>query len=365
MRFRFELATKEDDAALRHLAGVTPVPGQMTVAYEREPDYFRGCLAHGPFCQVIVAREESRGEIAGMAIRAVRNYWRDGEEVPVGYLGQLRVSPHHRGKWLVPAGFRFLRELVRDGRAASHFTTLIDGNAEAEALLVEKPRGSIPRYRPATGILSFVLPVPRRASRTASHVIRLDGESTGEALEFWKRQSHATRMFPVVDPADFESSGFPDLEQRDVYLCTRGSRIEATLGVWDTSRFKQPVVRSYSRGLAFTRPIVNLAASIRGWPRLPAVGEGMRFGFGVLLSAESGAQKGFADLVRAALSRAQERSLDFLVIGVEERDEVAASLGRFPHFLYRSHMFTVSWDGQDPLSEDLLGRRVHIEPGTL
>jgi hypothetical protein len=285
--------------------------------------------------------------------------------VPVGYLGQLRVSPHHRGKWLVPAGFRFLRELLRDERATSHFTTLIDGNVEAEALLVAKARGSMPRYRPVTGILSFVLPVPRRAGKTAPRVIRLDGESMGGALEFWKRQSHATRMFPVVDPADFESSGFPDLEQRDVFLWARGSRIEATLGIWDTSRFKQPVVRSYSRGLAFIRPIVNLAASIRGWPRLPAVGEAMRFGFGVLLSAESGARKDVADLVRAALCRAQERSLDFLVLGVEERDEVALTLKRFPHFLYRSHMFTVSWDGHDPLGEDLRCQRVHIEPGTL
>jgi len=68
----------------------------VAVAYEREPSYFAGCACHGPFAQVLVAREEASGAVAGLSVRAVRDLWVRGEAEPVGYLGQLRVAAPYR-----------------------------------------------------------------------------------------------------------------------------------------------------------------------------------------------------------------------------------------------------------------------------
>ncbi len=48
MEFSFELARPADDLALRKLLAETPMPGRITVSFERQPNYFMGCSIMGP-----------------------------------------------------------------------------------------------------------------------------------------------------------------------------------------------------------------------------------------------------------------------------------------------------------------------------
>src|SRR5438105_3231848 len=92
--FTIELAAQADDAALRHLLATNAVPGNVTVTFEREPNYFHGCDTLGDAWQVLVARAAQHGqrEAVGVACRAVRKVFVNGSETRVGYLGQLRVG---------------------------------------------------------------------------------------------------------------------------------------------------------------------------------------------------------------------------------------------------------------------------------
>src|SRR6516162_6075648 len=89
-----------DDAAIRLLMRRQPMPGRVTVTFEREPNFFPGCAVTGEDCQVLVARSD-RGEIVGVACRSERNVFVNGQERRLGYLGQLRVDQRFRGRWLV------------------------------------------------------------------------------------------------------------------------------------------------------------------------------------------------------------------------------------------------------------------------
>lgn len=62
----FDLATEADDPALRHLLATNPLPGSVTVTYEREPNYFLGCPVMGHFYQVPVARCRTSGNWPGL-----------------------------------------------------------------------------------------------------------------------------------------------------------------------------------------------------------------------------------------------------------------------------------------------------------
>ncbi|HXV42038.1 MAG TPA: hypothetical protein VEC96_03165, partial [Anaerolineae bacterium] len=147
MEFVFDLATPADEPAIRRLLASNPVPGRVTVTYEREPDYFLGCGTMGRFCQVLVARHQATGEVAAVASRSTRPLFVNGQVEEVGYIGQLRVDERFRGRWLVSAGFRFFHQLHADGRVAGYLTTIIEGNTEAQGILVDRARRHFPVYR--------------------------------------------------------------------------------------------------------------------------------------------------------------------------------------------------------------------------
>jgi len=61
--FAIELATQGDDEELRALLRRSPVPGPISVSFEREPSFFDSCRVRGDFFKlesdVIVARTKS------------------------------------------------------------------------------------------------------------------------------------------------------------------------------------------------------------------------------------------------------------------------------------------------------------------
>ena len=66
-----KLATPADEVDLRRLLRENPMPGTISVTFEREPDYFIGAWVEGPFQQTILGRNlvknEDRGDLLGLA----------------------------------------------------------------------------------------------------------------------------------------------------------------------------------------------------------------------------------------------------------------------------------------------------------
>ena len=87
----FDLATRADDAGIRHLLATNPLPGRIRVRFEREPSYFDGC---DDGTQVLVARDGAR--VVGVACRSIRKLYINGVVEDIGYLGQLRVDGSSR-----------------------------------------------------------------------------------------------------------------------------------------------------------------------------------------------------------------------------------------------------------------------------
>src|SRR5437764_7814135 len=195
----FDLATPADDPAIRRLLATNPVPGNVTVTYEREPDYFLGCATMGRTCQVIVGRSRPDGELAGIACRAIRPCFVNGREEEIGYLSQLRVDRRFRGRWLVSRGFHFLRQLHADGRAAGYLATITEGNREAAGILVERPRRHFPVFRPVDRLHTLALVVRRRRAPGPSRwdICRGSTDELSAIVAFLRRHGAARQFFPA------------------------------------------------------------------------------------------------------------------------------------------------------------------------
>jgi len=107
--FAFSVAGPSDEPEIRRLVASTPMPGSITVRFEREPDYFLGCSVMGDVCEVLIARHGPDGELAGIVCRSERTLLVNGEERRVGSIGQVRVAARFQGRWLLHRGLPLLR----------------------------------------------------------------------------------------------------------------------------------------------------------------------------------------------------------------------------------------------------------------
>ena len=361
------LATRDDDAGIRALLAESAMPGRIRIRLEREPDYFAGCATMGRFTQVLVARD--REAIVGVACRAVRTMFVNGAREEIGYLSQLRVHPRYRGRALVRRGFHKLRELHDDARTRSYITTIVDGNAEAEGVLVKHPRGAMPRYRFLEKLITLALSVKRSAAvsaadATASRAVApAPRDATGpnskdhvEALEFLERHGSRRNFFPAWND-DFDPRNFVAVHRKGV--------LAGVAGLWDQSACKQTVIDGYDGLLSTARPLYNLAARFTGKALLPRAGSALQLAYGSFFCVADEDPGVARDLIEALLHAASARGVQYLLLGFAESDPNLAVARAFRHVAYPSSIYTVAWDDRDDLHDRLDSRPRYLELATL
>lgn len=368
MPYQFQLARPADDPALRQILQRNPVPGQMALTYEREPDYFRGCSVMGHTCQTLIARHQPSGQAVGLATRSVRQLFVNGAPQDVGYIGQLRVDSAHRGRWLLPQGFRLFHELHQDRATRGYLTTIIDGNREAEALLVTKARRHYPAYRPLTRLytLALILRQARPPRPTAGVELRNGAAVDLPQLIAFLRQTGARRQFfPALNEADFHSPATRDFRLEDFLIACQGGQIVGALGLWDQSAYKQTVVQAYSPGLARLKPLYNLAARLLRAQPLTRLGQPIRFAYAAFACVQNDDPAVFQALLAAVCHRAASRGFAFLMLGLCAGDPLLPLARRRLHIPYTSTLYTVCWAEDESWRQALDARPPHVEISSL
>src|SRR5688572_14737561 len=162
-----DLAGPADDVGIRGLVRRQTLPGRISLALPRDPDFTLGCAVTGSEPRIVVARAAADGAIVGVACRSVRDVFVNGRRQRIGYLGQLRIDERFRGRWLVSRGFSVLARVHRDDPLPGYLVSIVDGNSQATGVLVARRRRCFPVFREAARYQTLALPV-RRARSTAS-----------------------------------------------------------------------------------------------------------------------------------------------------------------------------------------------------
>lgn len=367
--FAFSIATAADDGDILTLLRDNPVPGNITIAFERKPSYFLGCEVMGDFHQTVIARHRQSGMLAGLGCRAIRSMFINGQPTDVGYLGQLRADRRFQARGLVTAGFRFFRELDEDQRTTGYITTIIEGNRVADAVLVRRKSASLPLYREIDRLHTLALPA--RAYKTH----RSDGvdicpatdRDRHDLITFFHCHGAKKQFFPLLRAEDLQpgSARTRDLRIGDFLLARQGGRICGVMGLWDQSAYKQPVVRGYAGLLHRGRPLYNMLARFRGEKPLPPPGTALSLAYAAFTCIADNAPEVFDQLLRRLCTVAAERGHDRVLLGLTERDPLLAVARRYPHVPYASRLYTACWKERS-LFHDELDRRInHVELATI
>ncbi|MBI2932012.1 MAG: hypothetical protein HYY16_10215 [Planctomycetes bacterium] len=355
-----------DDADLRRLLRETPMQGDVSLSFEREPDFFAGCSIEGDLSQTFIMRERASGALVGMAARSAFEAYLNGAPSRVGYLSRLRVAPPFRGRrsvWM--EGARRILPMIRDEAVRIHITTIVADNLPARRLL-EAGLPGMPKYRPVDRFYTYLLPPGGvRGRRPAGVTLERGGpHRLGEIVSCLQRNGARFQFAPRWTAEDLVSpQRCRGLAPEDFHVAVREGHVVGCLAVWNQESFKQVVVRGYARHWMWKRRLLKILGTLVPLPRLPDVGVAMRLGWisHVAVDGDDPA------VLRALLAQAGGRAYDARVIGFSERHPLRDALRGNPLVPgYESILYTV-----DPAPvgttgvPQLDGRPSHVEVALL
>jgi len=361
----FETATEEDDAAIRRLLRRTPMPGDVTIGYEREPTFFRSLAPMGEQTQVVVGRPAAAPErVVALGCRTLQRAFVDGEARRVEYLSQMRVDPDYRGRGLVEQGFRQIRAWHEEDPVPYSYATITDENPAARARLVDRPEGAIPLFRPLANMHTLALVLRRRRlyrpSTPAGISVDRDPSDLGAVAAFLREAGRNRPFFPMYRASDFGTDATLGFDPENLYVARQNGQVVGTLGLWDVSGHKQTVVRGYRGVLRWARPLLNVGLRLAGARPLPAPGEPLHSLYASMVCAAPGHAEAYAALLEAAYRRAAATEAAFLLVGGAAGDPLLDVARTYAHIPYRSALYTVHWsdvqrqpvlDGRPPAVE--------------
>jgi hypothetical protein len=353
MASTLRLATPADDAALRQLLRDNPMPGSISLSYEREPSYFIAAGVDGTLSQTILSLDTETGRLRGMCPRVIRSMYLNGQAQQVGYMSHLRAdSGQEWGLSLarpLARSFAKFRELHADGRAPFYLMSVIADNRPARRLLASGLPG-MPQAHEYARMVTYAIS-PRRAKSeialprgwilqrgTPDHIIEIiaclqRNGAPHQFSPFWSGESLFTR------------AQTPNLRPEDFLLAVRGSRVCGCLAVWDQTPFKQTVVRGYRGSIARWRPLINLLARLVDVPRLPAVNAPLPYAYASHLAIDGDDPHIFSVLLRAAYNETHKRGFNYFMLGLSELHPLHPVLTKsYWHIAYPSQIYLMAWD---------------------
>ena len=369
-RYQFELATDADDAELRNILATTPMPGKISVTFQREPSYFAAAAVDGTFRQVVICRDRDTKRILGLGSRSVREVYVNDRPTPIGYLSMLRALPQYRNMGLVARGYKYLRDLHSDGRAELYLTTIAEGNDRAISILTSG-RAGLPTYHMAGKYYTVAIPILKRLRQqpagTSVNVRPATKADLDALLTFLERVGPARQFFPRYQSSDFFNSEgtFKDLNPSDLLLAFQKGKLVGTLGGWDQHRFRQTVVQRYDSPLQWLWPAYNCWARLRGRPKLPRPGEPFRYIVGALPVVENDDPGVFTALLTSLLARLSICQADYLLLGLHEADALLPFVIKRGTTSYMTRLYHACWEDGEALRSRLDGRSLYLELGCL
>jgi hypothetical protein len=357
---QFTVATAEDDPAIRRLLRENSMSGQISVSFEREPDYFRGVQMAGAEDQTILAFNNGRLVCLGRC--SIRDRYINGEIRRIGYLSDLRLDSSVQGRFdIVRRGYQFFRELHHDNPADFYFTSITSDNFRSIRFL-ERGLPGMPLYEPLGDFVTLLVPVPHNQEKIARQtdqartllktagidVVSASDGNMRQLVEFLNSQAERCHLAAKWDEEKLRSLQQKGLALRDFKILIRAAEIVGCAALWDQRSFKQTVIRGYSRRLSFVRPFLNWGANLFGSPQLPAVGSTLAHGFLSPLAIAPEERQYLPALVELSFSAPAGRGLKFLTLGFSSVDpQLAVVRKKFRCREYKTVLFQVRWPGKN------------------
>ncbi len=366
-RFKFALASRDDDPQLRARMAEDRMEGDIAISFRREPSYFAGCRVQGDATAVVKCFDTATGRIAGLGSRSTLTAYVDGQPERIGYLADLRSAPEYRRGTLLARGYRFLRQLHEADPVAFYTTVIYEGNRPAIDNLLGA-RAGLPTYRDFGRVLTpaIHLDFPRRPiALPGVSIVRGDDSQLADIVAFLNNEQSHKQFAPVYRTADFGGGRFLGLRAQDFFLAIYGDRIVGTMAAWDQSAIRQTHVERYSASLSRLRPFYNLAARLSPLKPLPEIGSRIPYLYLACVATQGNDVQLLHCLLRSAYNKLRRGPWHYAIAGLHESDPLAAVFKKYRNISAAGRLFVVHYESAAECIAGLKARVPAIEAGCL
>jgi hypothetical protein len=355
-RFSFALATAADDAQLRARMAEDWMDGNIAVSFRREPSYFAGSRLQGDMVQTIVCRENHSNRIVGLGSRCSAIHHLNGQPCRIGYLSDLRADPRYRKGTLLARGYRLLRQLHQAGPLPAYFSVIFENNQAALQNLLGA-RAGLPNYIAMGKLLTPALHLDFYKPEITLPGITLRRASAADQtqlLALLNRRMASRQFSPVYQAADFLPGGRCSGLRLDDFFIAENSHgtLLATLAAWDQASVRQTHIERYSPALAMLRPFYNLLSAISPLKPLPAPGSRVPSLYLACVAVENDDIALLRALLRHAYRQLRSGPWHYAILGLHERDPLAAVLNDYRSIAAAGLLFRVEFDAASAATID-------------
>lgn len=360
----FSLATQRDDHDLRRLLRETPMPGAISLTFQREPNYFHSTHHDSAEHQTLLCKDP-QGVLLGMATRTTRATHHHSQSRITGYLSQLRLAHNARGNFhLITRGFRALRDLHdQDAATRTYLTSILESNTRARRFLESGPR-DLPTYTPLDRFETSILARKNTAADTHTHVRRAVPGDEPTIAALLTRCNQTFHFSPITTPTTLASYAHLGLTIDRFFIAESNATPVACAACWDQRPLKQVVVHSYSTPLALARPAINLFSSLTGNPPLPPRGGVLPIQYLTHAAALPGHTNAFTPLLSTVNNFCRQQGCS-LVAGFASRHPLAPLISTWPRRSLQSILYAVTWPDAIHEAHALRTQTIHPEVALL
>jgi len=365
----FELANERTEAQFRQMLQRNALAGSINVLLTREPNAFHAAEISGDVYELLLAFQRDTGQLLGGGARFEFDAYINGDVGRIGYLGELRVQGGlKQRRRLLLNGYRAMRTEHEKGHVPCYITTIISDNTSTRRLL-EAGLSDMPTYQPLEMLVTLTIPV-RQAARCLSPGIPVEQCSHDQIAELASRLHTSGRNFQFhpVWTTEILHSGkrCRGIRPADFFAVRADAGIRGACCLWDQRDFKQTIVAGYSKRLARVRPFFNVVAPLLRQPRLPSPGQRIQSAFLSHISVDQGDEAALLALIRYAARQAVTRGIDYLMLGLADRNPFCSFLQKtFSCHRYESMIYLVYWEDGREYASTIDERIAHPEVAIL
>jgi hypothetical protein len=363
-----EIAGGQNDKELRDILKSIPMSGHISLCFEKEPSFLRALQIEGEHNQVGVVRERSKNMIVGFAARSIRCAYLNGKAENLGYISNLRIIDGYRNSRVLAEGYRFYRQMHKDGLARIYVSTIMSDNKMAIGLLTSK-RAGLPDYQDVGEYQTSIIARGRKKAKQQKQYRIVSGhrEMLKDIVSFLREEGSKKQFYPFYSEEEFlgDNDRLMGLNVENVYIALKDEKIVGVIAKWDQNGFKQTRVAGYSGMFGAIRPFYNMYAKIMGYPLLPKPGQNLNFFYVSCIVVKDNEPGIFSELLGRLYDDFVGTNHPFFVVGLHSKDMLLHSLKAYRRFTIKSRLYVVHFQDGEESFRGLDERVPYLEAATL